>query len=93
MNYFLAIAIALAVAPIGGIYYFLIAQYRRRLSLGKYILLLFYYVLMWALTVYALTSRFINVTVFVVIHLGVLFAGVWRERVAFVKELKSIANI
>lgn len=92
MNYLVAIAVALLVAPIGGIYYFLIAQYRRKLSLGKYILLLFCYLLVWILTVYALASRFINVVVFIAIHLGVLFIGVWRERVAFVDELKSIAK-
>lgn len=92
MNYLVAIAIALLVAPIGGIYYFLITHYRRKLSISRYVLLLFCYVLIWALTVYALSSSFINVFVFILIHLGVLFVGLFRERVAFVEELKSIAK-
>jgi len=90
MNYLIAIGVALLVAPIGGIYYFLIAQYLRKFSIGKYVVLLLCYALVWLLTVYALTSRVIDVIVFVVIHLGLLLLGLFLERVAFVEELKSI---
>lgn len=92
MSKFSVAIIIILLSPIVYIKYFLITQYRLKLSFPKYLLLLTGYVFFLAVTVWILTAGLINLVIFVLIHLIVVFIAVWRERVVFVEELKSITK-
>ena len=83
----LEILLIIVLAPLSYVYYFLIVHLKAKLGLLKYCLLLLCYIIAWMITVFILTAGLINLLVFVLIHLIILFVGVWNEREEFIKSI------